>query len=129
MAETVDNKVVRVQFDNQQFERGVRQTTLSLQNLKRSLKMEDSSKSIEKVTSALKNINLDGLNSALDSIKNRFSVTGMVALNILSSIASRAVFAGQQLVSSFTMTPLIDGLREYELQLQSLQTIDQISVS
>lgn len=123
MAETVDNKVVRVQFDNQQFERGVRQTTLSLQNLKRSLKMEDSSKSIEKVTSALKNINLDGLNSALDSIKNRFSVTGMVALNILSSIASRAVFAGQQLVSSFTMTPLIDGLREYELQLQSLQTI------
>lgn len=123
MAETVDNKVVRVQFDNQQFERGVRQTTLSLQNLKQSLKMEDSSKSIEKVTSALKNINLDGLNSALDSIKNRFSVTGMVALNILSSIASRAVFAGQQLVSSFTMTPLIDGLREYELQLQSLQTI------
>lgn len=123
MAETVDNKIVRVQFDNQQFERGVRQTTLSLQNLKQSLKMEDSSKSIEKVTSALKNINLDGLNSALDSIKNRFSVTGMVALNILSSIASRAVFAGQQLVSSFTMTPLIDGLREYELQLQSLQTI------
>lgn len=123
MAETVDNKVVRVQFDNQQFERGVRQTTLSLQHLKQSLKMEDSSKSIEKVTSALKNINLDGLNSALDSIKNRFSVTGMVALNILSSIASRAVFAGQQLVSSFTMTPLIDGLREYELQLQSLQTI------
>lgn len=123
MAETVDNKVVRVQFDNQQFERGVRQTTLSLQNLKQSLKMEDSSKSIEKVASALKNINLDGLNSALDSIKNRFSVTGMVALNILSSIASRAVFAGQQLVSSFTMTPLIDGLREYELQLQSLQTI------
>lgn len=123
MAETVDNKVVRVQFDNQQFERGVRQTTSSLQNLKQSLKMEDSSKSIEKVTSALKNINLDGLNSALDSIKNRFSVTGMVALNILSSIASRAVFAGQQLVSSFTMTPLIDGLREYELQLQSLQTI------
>lgn len=123
MAETVDNKVVRVQFDNQQFERGVRQTTLSLQSLKQSLKMEDSSKSIEKVTSALKNINLDGLNSALDSIKNRFSVTGMVALNILSSIASRAVFAGQQLVSSFTMTPLIDGLREYELQLQSLQTI------
>lgn len=123
MAETVDNKVVHVQFDNQQFERGVRQTTLSLQNLKQSLKMEDSSKSIEKVTSALKNINLDGLNSALDSIKNRFSVTGMVALNILSSVASRAVFAGQQLVSSFTMTPLIDGLREYELQLQSLQTI------
>lgn len=123
MAETVDNKVVRVQFDNQQFERGVKQTTLSLRNLKQSLKMEDSSKSIEKVTSALKNINLDGLNSALDSIKNRFSVTGMVALNILSSIASRAVFAGQQLVSSFTMTPLIDGLREYELQLQSLQTI------
>lgn len=123
MAETVDNKVVRVQFDNQQFERGVRQTTLSLQNLKQSLKMDDSSKSLEKVTSALKNINLDGLNSALDSIKNRFSVTGMVALNILSSIASRAVFAGQQLMSSFTMTPLIDGLREYELQLQSLQTI------
>ena len=60
MSETVDNKVVRVQFDNQQFERGVRQTTLSLQNLKQSLKMEDSSKSIEKVTSALKNINLDG---------------------------------------------------------------------
>ena len=39
MAETVDNKVVRVQFDNQQFERGVRQTTLSLQNLKQSLKI------------------------------------------------------------------------------------------
>ena len=37
MSKTIDEKVVSMRFDNQQFERGVKQTQNSVQDLKKSL--------------------------------------------------------------------------------------------
>ena len=56
MSNVIDNRVVQMQFDNQQFERGVKQSMDSLNQLDGSLKELDKSTGAKSLTTALNNI-------------------------------------------------------------------------
>ena len=121
---SIDNRVVEMEFDNQQFERGVSTTIKSLDNLKKGLKnLNGSSKALDEVGASAKNIKLDELASNVQTISSRFSTLGVIATTTLANIATSAVNAGARLLKSFSLDPITQGFSEYELQLNSIQTI------
>jgi tape measure domain-containing protein len=69
-------------------------------------------------TSSLRN-----LEGSVSSLASRFSGLGTVATGALMSIGARAQEVGTRLVSAFTFSPVTDGFREYETNLNSIQTI------
>jgi tape measure domain-containing protein len=120
----IEEQVVQMQFDNKQFEAGIKQTTTSLDGLNKSLKMEGATKGLNDAHAAISRFGaLSHIASAVDSIANRFSAMSIVAITAISNITNRAIDAGISLAKSLTIDPVKTGLAEYELNLNSIQTI------
>lgn len=101
---TIDKRVVEAQFDNKQFESGVRETISSMDRLKRSLAMT-------------------GVRDGLDHVTRGINVMRVAAVTALATIAHQATIAAERFIKAFTFGPIIDGFKEYETKLGSTQTI------
>lgn len=123
MSKSVEQRIVEMRFDNQQFEKGVQTTMGTLDKFKQSLKLDGATKGLEEVDKAAKGINMSGLTNAVETVKNRFSALEVIAITALANITNSVVNAGKRLVESFTMEPIQQGFAEYELKMGAVQTI------
>ena len=123
MSKTIDERVVSMQFDNAQFERNVSVSMSTLDKLKKALKFDNAGKSLENIGKAAKSVDMSGLNTAVDTVKAKFSALDVVAVTALANITNSALNAGKNIVKSLTIDPVSTGFKEYELQMNSVQTI------
>lgn len=123
MSKKVDERVVEMRFDNAQFESGVKTTMSTLDKLKAALKFPSSSKSLDSISNAAKKVDFSGMQKGIETVNARFSAMQVVGMTALSNITSAAMRAGTNLVKSFTIDPIVSGFKEYELQMNSIQTI------
>lgn len=63
------------------------------------------------------------LEGGVTAVSSKFIALSTIAITALSNITNKAVNAGTSFVKSFTVAPIMDGLREYETTLQSIQTV------
>ena len=115
MSKEVDTKVIQMQFDNGDFEKGVKETRKSIGELDESIqKLSDSangSESVDKVSRVVvekMNIMTSVVNTAISRLTN----------NILDS-AHKITHAFDDL----TIAPVSQGFSKYEEQIGSVQTI------
>lgn len=108
MSKTVDERVVSMQFDNQQFEKNVQTSMSTLDKLKEKLQLKGAAKGAESEFAAYKS----GFISLKDSINKMWSTWEY-------EIASKM----KNLVKMFTIEPIKTGFEEYQTQLNSVQTI------
>ena len=123
MSNTIDERVVKMQFDNQQFEQNVQTSLSTLDKLKQALNFGNSSKSLENVNAAVKNNNLPILGSAVDAVSSRFSALEIVAVTAIANIANSVTNKLKGALDAVTIAPIRDGFKEYETQMDSVQTI------
>ena len=123
MSKEIDEKVVRMQFDNSNFESNVQTSLGTIGRLKQSLNFSNSSKSLESIGAAAKSVNMSPLSNAVETVKNKFSGLEVMAVTALANITNSAVNTGKRIISALTIDPIKDGLSEYELQIKSVQTI------
>ena len=120
---SIEQRIVEMQFNNAQFEQGISQSLNSLDTLGKSLKLDGASRGLEEISAAGNNVKLDHISSAVDGIAHKFSNMSVVAITAISNIVNRAVNAGTELAKSLTIAPIMDGFHEYETNLNSIQTI------
>jgi tape measure domain-containing protein len=120
---TIDERVTSLKFDNKQFQAATKDTLASLAALNKGLKLDGATKGLTDLGAASKNVSLSHLGSAADQVAARFSAMSVVAITALATITHRAIAAGTQIVKSLTVDPISSGLKEYELNLNSIQTI------
>ena len=123
MSKSIDERVVEMQFDNQQFEKGISTSVKSLDKLKKSLQLDDAGRSFEKLERSAKNVRLDGLAASVDAISNKFTLMGRMSIAWMDNIAHAAVNAGKRIVNALTVDPVRSGFNEYELKMDSVKTI------
>lgn len=123
MSKVVDERVVQMQFDNSQFERNVSTSMSTLDKLKRSLNLSGAAKGLSDVGNAAKNISLNGLGSAVDTVRTKFSALQVMGVTALANITNSAVNAGKRIVNALTLEPVMSGFQEYETQINAVQTI------
>lgn len=119
----VDNRVVEMRFDNQQFEQNIAKSTQSLDRLKESLNLEGSAKGLEKLQNVGSNLKLDGVATAVEQISMKFSALEIAGITALTNITNKAVDAGLALTKSLTIDQLTAGWSKYEAKTRSVQTI------
>lgn len=119
----VENRVVNMQFNNAQFEAGVAQTLRSLEALNKGLKLTEATKGLQGLGAASKNVDLSHVEKGVDSIASKFKAMSVVGITALASIAHQALATGTQLVKSLTIDPIQTGFKEYETNLNSIQTV------
>lgn len=120
---SIDDRVVKMEFDNKAFEAGTKQTMGSLDALNKALKMEGATKGLTDVAAASKQVNLNPLAEAANAVGQRFKAMEVIAITALATIAHQAISTGTHLVKSLTVDPIKTGLSEYETNLNSIQTI------
>lgn len=95
---TVDNRIVRMQFDNEQFERGVMQSMRTLDELNEKLQFKEAGKGISALQVHLNNVDFSGIQNAIQHINHSFtSMTGMVAQRIKEDIVDNVINAAKRL--------------------------------
>lgn len=123
MSTEIEQRVVEMQFDNKQFERGVSTTMSSLDKLKQSLNLTGAAKGLESVNATARGINLSGLTSAAETVGLKFNAMWTIADQALRNITNSAYYAGKRIVESLTIEPVKMGFSEYETQINAVQTI------
>jgi len=120
---TIDDKVVAMSFESSKFESGVNKALTALEKLKSALKFPEAGKGLEDISKSAKKVDLGFIGRAIESLKGKLAALRLVGIGVLTNIANHAVAAGAKFVKAFTIDPVLGGLREYELKLNSVQTI------
>ena len=123
---SIDERIVRMRFDNQGFESGVSTTMSTLEKLKNALKFKGASDGVKDVSSNLQKLgssDIGGLSGSVETVTAKFSALGVIGVTALANITNSAVNAGKSLVKSLTLDPIMTGFSEYETKMGSIQTI------
>ncbi len=123
MSSDIEKKIVEIEFQNRNFEKGVKQTQKSIESLNKSLEFKNAEKSIDTVQKALTRMQLDSIEGNVKKISDRFSELGIVGVTALTRISNAAITTGKNLVKSLTIDPVLSGFQEYETQMNAVQTI------
>lgn len=123
LSNTIDERILSMQFDNKQFESGIQQSLSSLERLKQSLNLSGAAKGFDEIDRSVRNVDMSGLKNALESVSVKFSALQTIGVTALANITNSAVNAGKRLVSEFTVAPIKSGFQEYETQINAVQTI------
>lgn len=151
MAKSIDERVVSLRVNDREFQSAIDNVVKSLDGLKKSLKFKDSAKGFADLDRAASNVKFDGLAKAAANVRNTvsniaseaqktfssmstsgvesvgaigqsFSALQAVAFGALTSIGAEVTNVGKNITSMFTQG-ITSGLSEYELQMNSIQTI------
>lgn len=122
---SVDNRIVNMQFNNAQFERGIAQSQKSLAAFDNKLNtsFKDSRRSMDDLKALSKGLSFDTITDGVNKIAHSFTLMGRIGLQVMDDIAAKAIRTGKQLVSALTIDPVKSGFREYETQIGAIQTI------
>lgn len=151
MAKSIDERVVSLRVNDREFQSAIDNVVKSLDGLKKSLKLKDSAKGFAELDRAASSVKFDGLAKNAASVRNTvaniaseaqktfssmstsgvasvgaigqsFTALQAVAFGALTSIGAEITNVGKNITSMFTQG-ITSGLSEYELQMNSIQTI------
>lgn len=120
---SIDKRVVEAQFDNKQFESGIKDTLGSLARLKQGLKLDGATRGLSYINDVAQKTSLGGLISGVSNAASEFSLLKIVGVGALLEIGKKAVDAGLAFTKALTIGPISQGYGEFELKMGSIQTI------
>lgn len=123
MSNKVDNQVVQMTFDNKKFEANAKDTMNTLDKLKKKLKFDDTCEELEQLQKASDNVNFKSIETNLQRLADFTTIPGRAFAKLFDDIAHKAVQVGEDVFKALSITPVMDGFREYENKIQSIQTI------
>ena len=101
---TVDTRVVRMEFDNKQFEKNVKQTSKSLDNLKQ-------------------NLDFKGVGDSIDKVKVKISALQVVATTFVVNLTNKLITLGTTLVKSLSVDNISAGWAKFGEKTTSVATM------
>lgn len=123
MSRTIDERIVEMQFNNQQFEQNVKVSMSTLDKLKQALNFGKGKNGFDDLNASARKFDMSGVSNAVTEVHSKFSALEIVGVTALVNIANQAVNTGKRMLSSLTIAPISQGFQEYELKMGSVQTI------
>ena len=123
MSKSIDERVVQMQFENSQFEKGIKQSTDSLTKLDKALELKNGKNGLSDIDTKARSMNFATLVNAVKTVSDRFSTLGQVGMRVLQNITDSVMRAGSSMLKAFTLDPIMTGFQEYETQIGAIQTI------
>lgn len=109
---SIDEKIVSIRFDNDNFERNITSTMSMLDKLKSHLNFSGSAQSMGELNTAANNVDLSPISSAVENISNKFSALGAIGFTAIQSV-TRGVFGFLSKMANVAKTdvlgPIITG--------------------
>ena len=125
---SIDRRAVQMDFNNQQFENGVKTSVKSLDTLKRGLNLDESSRSLINLGNAgkglLSSFSLSGIADGVQNISSKFSALGVIGFTVIQNIINSLLDLGKKAFdAALNIQSIKGGFAEYEASLSAFQTI------
>lgn len=111
-ASQIDEQVVKMSFDNSNFDSNVNDSIRTLNNLDKRLAIFDNKE------------NLNNINASFSNLANTFSIKGQIMFGVLSSLGKELYSLGKRAWGTLTKG-MRDGLGEYKQIIDSTESIYQ----
>ena len=108
MSKTVDQRIVEMRFDNNQFEQNVKTSMSTLDRLKQALKLDGASRGLENVSKASKGLDFSSIASNVESLASRFSTFGIIGMRVLERMTDSCINFAQKGIG-FVTSKIIEG--------------------
>ena len=118
MSKTVDERVVSMEFDNDRFEKNVSTSLSTLDKLKKALRLDGATKSLEEVDSSF-----NKFTAVVEASKDKWGALEVVAVGALLKIGSQAVTAGERLAKSISVDQITAGWTKFSDKTTSVATL------
>lgn len=106
-----DQRVVELQFNNGQFEAGVKQSVSSLQKLKSAMNLQSSAKSLDVLNTAARHFSLSNVVDNVQTVADRFSSLGIIGDQVLRRLTDSAIGLGRSLITAIPNQIISGGKR------------------
>ena len=123
MSQTIDSKIVEMQFDNSKFEKNVATSMSTLDKLKNALKFDGIGDGIKKISSSMSSFNARGMTDAIETVTAKFSYLDVVAITAISNITNSAVNAGKRILASLSVDQIMAGWTKFGQKTSSVATL------
>lgn len=124
MGNVIDQEVVEMRFDNSDFEKNVRGSMSSLEKLKKSLDVSNTTKALEDLGNSSSKLNFNGLANAADTIGNKFQhVFDTIIMGGLLKIGAQAVETGEKLIKALSVDNVEAGWNKFEEKTKAVGTL------
>ena len=98
MSSSVDNKIVKMQFDNAQFEAGVMKSMNTIDKLNEKLQFKESKKGVSALQVALDGVDFNAMLKGVQNVEHAFtSFTGMIGQKIKTEIVDSLINGAKQI--------------------------------
>lgn len=122
-ANTVDERIVSMQFDNSDFEKNVKTSMSTLDKFKRKLKFDDAADSFNDLERSSNKVKFEGLSSAMDSVEMKISAKTIIIAETLRKIVSSVEDSAAKMIKSLSFDQMTTGFSKYEQQVAAVQTM------
>lgn len=119
----IDERITSIKFDNASFERNIGETLRSLEKLRTSLDFSNSAKGMNELANVSSRFNLGNVGNSIESVSGKFLALTTVGITALATLTTHAIQAGTRIVKGLSIAPVLDGFKEYETNIGSIQTI------
>lgn len=123
MSKTIDEKVVALKFNKKQFEAGVDSSLKKIDDLNKGLKLEGASKNLEKVAKTAGEMDMSKMEVSIDKVSAKIGFLNQIAVTFVERMTNGLIDMGKNIADTFAIRPVTTGFQEYELKMNSVQTI------
>lgn len=130
MSKQIDERIVEMKFENAKFEKNVAQTMNTIDKLKEKLAFKNANDGFDKIQKAADKVSFEHLVRSVDDLKDTISNRTSLIDGVFEELGSRIVqifdntFGKvQKMINQVTFEPIATGFSEYELKINSVQTI------
>lgn len=108
MSNQIDERVVRMTFDNKKFEQNAKTTMSTLDSLKNKLNFKGAVQGVNEINKVAGKLNFTPITRGVEEVQSKFSALQVVGITALSNLTTAAMNAGRTLISKIS-SPLIQG--------------------
>lgn len=123
MSTNIEERVVKMRFDNAQFEKNISQSYNSLDRFEKKLNFKGAGKGLQELQKAADTFSMDQLVTQADSVGTKFDAMSVVAISAIQRMTNAAITAGTNLVKSLSIDQVTSGWQKYADKTGSVQTI------
>lgn len=119
----IEQRVVEMKFDNKNFNNNVHDTIDSLDDLKKSLALNDAAKGLQNLQKAGDNFNLNGMEEAAGRVQNALSQLAVKGLESIQGLSSKVSAELSKMFNQMAIEPITSGWSKYADKTAAIQTI------
>lgn len=124
---TIDDKIVKIKFDNSEFDKNIessRQCLDKFDSRLKDLEKNGSSKTFDELNRSADELNsgaLSQIGKTVEDLGEKFTAFGVIGKRVLEDLTDKAIDLGEKFVKSLSIDQISEGWRKYEGSISGVQ--------